>query len=58
VAEYLGKFAVEVFKAIFQVLTESSVKTWVFGMLRRDDWNNITDLSVAMCSSETSGTIR
>jgi len=58
VAEYLGKkFAAEVFNAIFQVLTES-LKTWVFGMLRLDDLKHITDLSVAMCPSETSVTIR
>jgi hypothetical protein len=49
----LEKFTAELFNARFQVLTESLVKIWILGMLRRDEWKRITDLSVAMCSSET-----
>jgi hypothetical protein len=48
----LKKFTAEVFNARFQVLTETLVKIWILGMLRRDERKRITDLSVAMCSSE------
>jgi hypothetical protein len=49
----LEKFTAEVFNVRFQVLTGSLVKTWILGMLPRDEWKRITDFSVAMCSSET-----